>query len=350
MQPHILILSLLLCLLCCSVPAQALEGPMDLDDIRFWAYQIQALTEPGAIDALAESSYDMLVLEPTRTDWSSDDRYFDTEGAIERLKQTPASDGVHRKLLIAYIDIGQAEDWRWYWTWSTDFTPGEPLPGDWPGYILEVDPDGWESNYVVKYWDPEWKDLVIWGVGEDPAQGRDWESIIDEVILSGFDGIYLDWVEGFENDKVMAAAQADGVDPAEEMITFIAEMREYAQERNPDFLIIQQNAAALLLGREHLVEYIDGIAQEHVFFDGIATDDWDEPQGYDTPTESDQSREYVEYLHMYLDLGIPVFNAEYALEHADEAYERSLAEGFVPFCSRRSLGELSDTPPPNLPE
>ena len=40
------------------------------------------------------------------------DKNFDTKGMIDRLKNTPASDGVHRKLLIAYIDIGEAEPIR----------------------------------------------------------------------------------------------------------------------------------------------------------------------------------------------------------------------------------------------
>jgi len=70
----------------------------------------------------------MLALEPTRTDWSSDDTYFDTRGMVERLKQSSAHDGTHRKLVIAYIDIGEAEDWRWYW--SQEWPEGDPLPDD----------------------------------------------------------------------------------------------------------------------------------------------------------------------------------------------------------------------------
>ncbi|MCK4316801.1 MAG: endo alpha-1,4 polygalactosaminidase, partial [Anaerolineae bacterium] len=231
--------------------------PMSLDDVTTWAYQIQDISEPGAVDALVASHYDMLVLEPTRTDWSSDDKLFDARGMISRLKNSQASDGVHRKLIIAYADIGEAEDWRWYWTWSKDWDcMGDP-PADWPDYILACDPDGWGGNYPVAYWDERWKDIVIYGQNQSSAPYGDYTSVIDEVIRDGFDGIYLDWVEGYENEAVVAAAQAAGKDPAVEMIAFIQEMRNYATARDPDFLIIQQNGSALSEGHPELFNVVD---------------------------------------------------------------------------------------------
>jgi cysteinyl-tRNA synthetase len=185
------------------------------------------------VDALVTSHYDMLVLEPTRTDWSSDDKYFDAKEMVTRLKNSKASDGQGRKLIIAYIDIGEAEDWRWYWTWSKDWDcQGDP-PADWPDYILACDPDGWTGNYPVAYWDPDWKDIIIYSQNQGSHPDRDYNSVIDEVIKDGFDGIYLDWVEGFENEAVIAAAQAAGKDPASEMIAFIQDMRTTRRPATP---------------------------------------------------------------------------------------------------------------------
>ena len=114
-----------------STPSNS-AGPMSLDEVTYWAYQIQDISASGAVDALVASHYDMLVLEPTRTDWSSDDKYFDTRGMVTQLKDSQASDGTHRKLVIAYVDIGEAEDWRWYWSWSENWDcVGDP-PADWP--------------------------------------------------------------------------------------------------------------------------------------------------------------------------------------------------------------------------
>lgn len=55
---------------------------------------------------------------------------------------------------------------NWYWTWTKDWPQSQPLPADWPDYILTSDPDGWEGNYPVAYWDERWKDIVIYGQGE----------------------------------------------------------------------------------------------------------------------------------------------------------------------------------------
>ncbi len=325
--------------------------PLALAEIQFWGYQIQALDTEGAIDALAASRYDMLVLEPTRTDAELAD--FDTKAMVARLKAGKAHDGVHRKLVIAYVDIGEAEDWRWYWTWSKEpeevQVPEEvDLPPDWPGYIVARDPDGWVGNYPVAYWDEEWKDIIIYGENREPTADRDYTSAVDELILDGFDGIYLDWVEGFENVHVIAAAQARGLDPAEEMIRFIAELRDYARARDPGFLVIQQNAAALIDGHPELLDEIDAITQEGVWYDGVAGDNWDDVDGYflNEPSLTD---EYIGYLDQYLAADVPVFVCEYALEDdADAAYQQAAAKGYVPYVTRRSLSRLTDTPPPGF--
>ncbi len=331
---------------CDEVEENCTGEPLPLADIQFWGYQIQDIMAEEAVDSLAESRYDMLVLEPTRTDWSSDARDFNTRQMVDRLKNTCANDGSHRKLVIAYIDIGEAEDWRWYWNWSEEWEQGTPRPEDWPEYIITHDPDGWGGNYPVAFWDDAWKDIVIYGQNQTSSPYGDYNSIIDEVIKDGFDGIYLDWVEAFENEKILRAASDAGVDPAEEMIEFIGEMREYARERNPDFLIIQQNAASLADGNSELFSVIDAIAQEAVWYDGHATDLWNDPLGHDLVNDDDLVQEYLDYLNLYQNAGIPVFACEYALMFSQDAYKKSYDRNFIPYVTRRSLGRLTTTPPP----
>jgi len=320
--------------------------PLPLSRVRFWAYQIQDVNSRRALRELEESRYDMLVLEPTRTDWSSDDKYFDTRGMVERLKGSRAYDGQHRKLVIAYIDIGEAEDWRWYWDWSKEWPERDPLPDDWPDYILTHDPDGWEGNYPLVYWDERWKDIVIYGRNQDSTPFGNYNSIIDQVIKDGFDGIYLDWVEAFENEAVIKEAVAQGRDPAVEMIRFIGEMRDYAEQINPHFIIIQQNAASLCDGHPQLFTIIDAIAHEAIWYDGDATDRWSDRDGYDIENDMELIEYYLHFLDRYRDAGVPVFDCEYALEYAEEAYEKSDARGYIPYCTRRSLGRLTTTAPP----
>lgn len=319
--------------------------PLPLNQVGTWAYQIQGLSEPGAMRDLAASTYDMLVVEPTRTDWSSDDRHFDTRDVVRRLKESPAGDGVHRKLVLAYIDIGEVENWRWYWTWSRRWEEGTSRPADWPDYIVTHDPDGWEGNYPVAYWDRRWKDVVIYGRNTGTHPDRDYTSVLDEVLLDGFDGVYLDWVEGYEDEDVAAKAASQGLDPVEEMVAFMEEIGDYGRNADPDFLVVQQNASALASEWPESLSCIDAVAQEAIWYDGDTFDDWDEEGAADTPVEPDLTDYYLDNLEVYREAGIPVFDCEYATAYADEAYTKSWDEGFVPYCTRRSLSRLTTTPP-----
>lgn len=331
---------------CPLVPGGPSE-PLPLSAVRTWAYQIQGLYEPGAVDALAASSYDLLVIEPTRTDYSSPEaRQFDTAATVAQLKASAASDGLHRKLVIAYIDIGQAENWRWYWDWSEEWTPGQPRPADWPDWILTPDPDGWAGNFVAAFWDADWQDLVIHGQNHPATADRDFVSILDEVLQDGFDGVYLDWVEAYSDDTAVAAAGAASVDPAAAMVDFIAAIRAYGQARRPGFVVIQQNAAALIEDAPAIVGVVDAIAQEDTWYGGQADCDWEQPCGYDVAQDPQESAEILRLLSFYRAAGKVVFTVDYTVAHAAEAYAAAAARGYVPYCSRVALSRLTTTPPP----
>ena len=130
------------------------------------------------------------------------------------------------------------------------------------------------------------------------------------------------------------------------MYIFIKEMKNYAAKRVSNFVIIQQNAASLIETAPGLTNAIDAIAQEAVWYDGDATDDWDDPNGYDRPNDPGLTAYYLDYLADYLAAGLPVFDCEYALDKAGQAYTKADAQGFVPYVTRRSLSKLTTTPPP----
>ena len=321
------------------------EKPLKLSQVKYWSYQIQGIENPGSVEALSTSNYDMLVIEPTRTDWSSNDtKNFDTKTMVKLLKSSKASDKIHRKLVMAYVNIGEAEDWRWYWKWSK-WQSDRPRPKNIPDYVLVPDPDGWSGNFPVAYWDPEWKDTVIYGENQDLDKYRDYESIIDEVIDDGFDGVYLDWIEGYENEAVIAKAKNQGKDPKLEMILFIKEIRKYAKSKDPDFVIIQQNGVELCEGHPEIFTIIDGISQEAIWYDGAAFDNWNAPDGYDVPTDPELTNYYIKYLKKYKKAGLPVFNCEYAFNYSDDAYTKSNNLGFIAYSTRRSLSNITTVPP-----
>lgn len=320
--------------------------PIPLSKVRSWAYQIQQLDETGAVDALAASPYDLLVVEPSRT--NRQESRFDTRGMVEQLKAAPASDGIHRKLVIAYLSIGEAEDWRWYWTWSKNWKKGSLRPPDWPAFIADRDPDGWAGNYPVAYWDPDWKDIVLHGKKHPATGDRNFVSVMDEVLLDGFDGIYLDWVEAWENESVVAAARKEGRNAAKEMVTLIREMREMGLKKNRDFVVIQQNAASLAEKEPDLFKVVDAIAQEDVWYLGEADTPWGNPKGYDKAQEVDLTKSFIEELKTYQKAGKPVFTIDYTVKHAPAVYAKARGLGFIPYCSRTSLSRLTTTPAPDL--
>jgi cysteinyl-tRNA synthetase len=293
-----------------------------LHDVKFWAYQIQDQTADGALDALVDSHYDMLVIDDVSTVVEDED--YDMKAAVEKLKKSG-------KIVIAYIDIGEAEDYRWYW--EKGWKVGNPE------FIETIDPDGWSGNYPVQYWEKEWQDIIY---GDEDAY-------IDKLIANGFDGIYLDWIEAYSEDKVMAAAKKEGKDREKEMINFIKGFSDYSRKKKPGFLVIAQNAVELGQYEEYL-KIIDGVAQEQIWFDGSADAKGSASEGdYAMPSTGLFSSEYyLDYLENFKTANVPVFTVDYATkkENVDKAYKVSLKNGFNPYVSIRSLSRLTKTPPP----
>jgi cysteinyl-tRNA synthetase len=250
------------------------------------------------------------------------------------------------KLVIAYIDIGEAEDYRTYW--RDDWGVGNP---EW---IAGTDPDGWEGNFPVAFWHDEWRD--IW-LGDD--------GYLQAIVDAGFDGIYLDWVEAYSDENVVELAAEDGVDPEQEMISWVADMAAFTRAQRPDFLVIGQNAAELA-ERDDYLGIVDAIAQEQVWFDGGADND---PPGdcplprTDAEVDSDDyvdslsnpcrryfqsdpnsplhvsSEEYLGYLTLAQTKGEIILTVDYALQPENVAwvYDTSRGLGFVPFVGNRAL-------------
>ena len=183
---------------------------------------------------------------------------------------------------------------------------------------------------------------MIYGKNQPATAERPYTSMIDEALQDGFDGIYLDWVEAYQNDVIAGAAKKKGLDPAAEMIKFIGEMRAYAQARNADFIIMQQNASELLDDHPELLKVVDAIGQEDLWYRGAADKDWNSPKGYDIKTKPGENEQYIANLTKFLNAGKPVFTIHYTVKHAADVYALAKAKGFVAYCSRTALSRLKD--------
>jgi len=83
------------------------------------------------------------------------------------------------RLVIAYMSIGEAENYRYYWQsgWATN-------P---PSWLAEENPN-WPGNYKVRYWLQTWQDIIY---------GNE-NSYLKKILDAGFDGVYLDVIDAFE--------------------------------------------------------------------------------------------------------------------------------------------------------
>ncbi len=128
-----------------------------LSGVTTWMYQLQGLDEPAAWGRLAATDYDMLVLEPGQNfaGWA-----YGTGAMVRALRHKP--DG-SRRVLLAYVNIGQAEDYRDYW--RPDWVAPVRRRRGVPSFLIPADPDGWPGNYPVAYWDPRWQAVWLGGGG-----------------------------------------------------------------------------------------------------------------------------------------------------------------------------------------
>lgn len=295
------------------------SGPsLPLGQVKYWAYQIQ--NHYANPQALADSHYDLLVVDQARS--ISDLQDYDDAALVAKLQSSSNHLG-GKKLVICYIDIGEAEDYRWYW--QSGWGVGNPA------WITGADPDGWTGNYPVKFWDPQWKAIVL--------------SYVDRILADGYDGIYMDWLEAYDFEPVIAAGQAEGKDPATEMAKFVREISEYAKAKKPGFLVIGQNGTPLGAHADYL-NAIDAQAQEHVWFYG---ETGGAPGDLATPATGDWSTAgYLDRLAVFQNAGKPIFTCDYATQGANvqTCYSEAAQRGFVEYVTTVELDVLTTTPPP----
>jgi len=141
-------------------------------DIGHFVYILQYQSFGNAdsfVTALANTYYDLAII-----DYSFDgtDAGQFTVQQVAQMKAKP--DGKSRKV-IAYLSIGEAEDYRYYW--QSGWCEGNP------SFIYEENPN-WPGNYKVEYWDPQWQSIIF--------------DYVRKIVEAGFDGVYLDIIDAFE--------------------------------------------------------------------------------------------------------------------------------------------------------
>jgi cysteinyl-tRNA synthetase, unknown class len=303
-----------------------------LAPVDSWVIQLQGIDAAATTRALCKRSVDMVVLEPMRS--QTNEGAFPMRELVGKVQQS-AGASLPGKRVIAYLNVGQAEDYRSYWRfdWRAPTAAGAGSPA----FLLGLDPDGWQGNYPVAYWDPAWQ-RCLFGHPDAP---------LDQILADGFDGIYCDWVLGFSDPAVKAAASAAGVDPAVAMVELLAAIRNYARARYPLFVLIAQNGLALAEQRPELLAAVDALAQEDLSFRGTATAGWFDAAAGDIAAAATgpwSTAELGARLAAMRRREVPVFTLDYALrpDNATAAIATARRFGCVPCISRTPLDRLPD--------
>lgn len=325
-----------------------------LREVRDWAYQLQG---SPALDLapLARSAFDLFVI-----DYSADGSAAG-EFTPQQIQQLRGS-GPRPRIVLAYMSIGEAEVGRFYWddAWVTpdpDRAPGGPftLTAAAPDFLVEPNPD-FADNFKVRYWLDSWQRLIIENPGGDPLIG-DAGSYLDRIIAAGFDGVYLDIIDGFEffgPDGTGERPQA-----ASNMIDFVAAVARHARSvrGKSSFLVIPQNGTGIIsagafpaatvpagmsaadFAAQRRTDYfaaIDGIGAEDTFYFGDA----DENNPLDPQTAT------IALLDEFRAAGLAVLAIDYVTRNdlIDDFYGRAQARGWLPYASIRDLSTLTINP------
>ena len=129
-----------------------------------------SFTKREFIDAIKATNYDLLII-----DLFVNEEIF-TAAEVYEMKQKQNGG---RRLMICYMSIGEAEDYRYYWQ--------ESWKNNKPVWLDAENPE-WKGNYKVKYWEKEWQAIIF---GNDQSYAK-------KILDAHFDGVYLDIIDAFE--------------------------------------------------------------------------------------------------------------------------------------------------------
>lgn len=326
MSRQLRILVPLLLLATIASPVTALSP--SLFTVNDWLYVLQ----PGAVGlpAIAASGFDAVVMDYALFGDAGSEF---TAAEIAGLKASG-------KVVIAYLSIGEAEDYRFYWNsaWNDDPAPDPDAPA-WLGPFNPLFP----NNYKVRYWDPAWQ-AILFGTTTGPNR-----SYLDRILDQGFDGIYLDIIDAFtywDEEGIRPRAQS-----RLDMMNLVAALANYARNTRgrPDFLVFPQNGIDVVRNGDDVLDAagasflatISGVGVEDLFYNETAPqvpEDTTYRQGILAQYQA--AGALVVLVDYVWDAALPTGAANIARTNDFES--RALAAGYVPYVGviDRGLDEI----------
>ncbi len=275
-----------------------------------FAYVLQA-------DTLAKSKAEAVAtLAACGRDWIVLDARFSSEEPWTTNDLSAMRAGKAGRKIIAYLSIGEAEDYRAYWqtSWRTNA----------PAFLLAENPD-WKGNYRVRYWQADWQQLIL--------------ADVDKIMAAGFDGVYLDIVDGFETFEQDGKNFIDDrVNPEtkqsyrRDMVDWVKAVAARARKINSAALIIPQNGTQLFAHADFLAT-ADAVGVEDLFTNG------------DKLQKAADVKFRLQTLAPMMAAHKPVLDIEYAKkpERQAKAKELVVQHGLVGLVTDRQLKTLGES-------
>jgi cysteinyl-tRNA synthetase len=283
-----------------------------------FAYVLQA-------DALAKSKAAAIAkLAACGRDWIVLDARFSTDEPWTAEDLSAIRAGKVGRKVVSYLSIGEAEDYRAYWNpkWDANHD-GKPDAGA-PAWLLAQNPE-WKGNYRVKYWQPAWQQIILTNV--------------DQIMAAGFDGAYLDIVDGFETFEQDGKDFIDDrVNPEtkqsyrRDMVDWVKAVAARARKANPAALVIPQNGMQLFAQADFLAT-VDAVGAEDLFTNG------------DKLQKAADTKYILECLAPLMAAHKPVLDIEYARSKELRAKAQAAAaqHGFIWLVTDRPLKILGES-------
>jgi cysteinyl-tRNA synthetase, unknown class len=308
--------AMLLCLVPEPGSAESPEAPASGPAPQSFAYVLQA-------DALAETKAAAVgKLANCGRDWVVLDAAFGSDVPWVRADLDAIRAGRPGRKIIAYISIGEAEDYRSYW--RPEWGGKGSLSSQAPSWLGVENPE-WKGNYRVKYWHADWQRLILSGI--DDAMGR------------GFDGVYLDIVDGFETFEQDGKEFIDDrVNPEtkqsyrRDMVDWVKAIAVRARSGHPGALVIPQNGSQLLAHAD-FGGIISAIGIEDLFTDGNKL----QPKSH--------TKEVLGHLRKLAELRKPVLLIEYPkkAERVEASKKLARENGLTWLVTDRQLKTLGES-------
>jgi endo-alpha-1,4-polygalactosaminidase (GH114 family) len=257
-----------------------LAGP--LSRVRSWEYLIGTSQGVAGIhEAIAGSPHDLIVLGSG---------VYPNSGPLNRAVADPTG----TKIILSYLNVSEASSYA-----EPQFFTGGPLPS-WFGAPNAA----WDDLYTVQYWNPAWRPALY--------------GVIDAVIAKGFDGLYLDvlngeyqWAPGnpFGNPPYADATAA--------MASLVTDIRNYISTTYPGRTVYLMGGTPVGIAEQfpQSLQNLDMLFNEIVYYAFTPT------SGFDSEYIGTGTANFIHsrLVQPYTAAALPVFGGDYPKPLADPA-------------------------------